>query len=167
MQRCYCMNQRCTFAGMRRMTADSLGASAHSSSSSNPISGTCPSTQPGSFRFGSGARVASTREHDNRTIAVVAKISTQIHGPCYTRRSQQHPEDDIGAGETDDDLPADLVLHQSEHCPSLLGEARGSQRVTGSFRVLVSIHRCLLSRLEPSPTLPREEFSLQLDKRTS
>src|SRR5947209_1052321 len=96
-----------------RVILDSRGASAHSNSSTNPISATCPSTLPSSFRFGSGAlvtrtlwgkssttaatalqrchrymrsrppkkrsskgaRVASTREHDNRTIAVVAKIS--------------------------------------------------------------------------------------------
>src|SRR5947199_300868 len=76
------------------------------------------------------------------------------------RPQQQHhqPEDDIGDGETDDDLPADLLLHKSEHCPNLLGEPRRSQCVTCSSRLLVSLHTCLLSLLESSPTLRKRAY---------
>ncbi|HEX6555609.1 MAG TPA: hypothetical protein VF026_22800 [Ktedonobacteraceae bacterium] len=98
----------------------------------------------------SGREHKGARQQDDRRRG---QDLTQIHGPWYTRRSQQHPEDDIGDSETDDDLPADLLLHKSEHCPNLLGEPRRAQRVTCYCRLLVSIHKCLLSLLEPSPNL--------------
>src|SRR5260221_14570253 len=93
----------------------------------------------------SGREHKGARQEDDRRRG---EDLTQIHGPWYTRRSQQHPEDDIGDGETDDDLPADLLLHKSENCPNLLGEPWRSQRVSYYFRWLVSIHTCLLSLLE-------------------
>ncbi|HEX6478178.1 MAG TPA: hypothetical protein VF043_04985 [Ktedonobacteraceae bacterium] len=94
----------------------------------------------------SGCEHKGARQQDDRRCG---EDLTQIHSPWYTRRPQQHPEDDIGDGDTDDDLPTDLLLHKSEHCPNLLGEPRRSQRITCSFRWLVNIHRCFLSLLEP------------------